>query len=259
MLVIEDVAGGRQQNPWSEVLGDAATGDAQTTDPDLSVSEPSDTQVTLPAGPVPLRLPTHDDPPTLPTDPAAPAVPSVPVPLSETTLLSDLDGTGPTLPAAPGAEAGRSEYRELILTVAIGLAVLVAAVIWGRNLWRPEAEPPAPKAAAPAPEPGPRSGPIDRPTKPTPTPRAPAGSTPPPTDDVQKAAIPMLSIVTRPSGALVEIDGVVYSRTPLIAEAPRGRTSLSIELRLDDHKPWSGIIEPNEAGHFNLNVMLEPF
>lgn len=69
----------------------------------------------------------------------------------------------------------------------------------------------------------------------------------------------MLSVVTVPGGALVEIDGVIYGRSPLIMPSPKDRKSLRVKLKLDDHQPWEQVVRPNEAGHFNVNVKLEPF
>jgi hypothetical protein len=78
-----------------------------------------------------------------------------------------------------------------------------------------------------------------------------------PAEESSKAVAPMLSILSRPLGALVEIEGTVYGKTPLIRMSPRTEGPMSIKLRLSHHKNIETVIHPNEDGHYEANLNLE--
>ncbi len=210
-----------------------------------------------------LDLPLPSPPPPSPPGPAAPVAPD----FSPDKLVEGL-GSGPSGPAPKGAPGPSfwAEYKEVVLTAAVGLGILGAAVIYTRSESpAPSGPPPRPPAegvnserAETPPETRKRPAPPARPARPAERNRSNRREEQPqPT--VRKAATPMLSVVTVPSGALVEIDGVIYGRSPLIMPSPKDRSSLDVTLKLDDHQPWNGRLRPNRAGHFNLNVELEPF
>ncbi|MCK6552857.1 PEGA domain-containing protein, partial [Myxococcota bacterium] len=73
----------------------------------------------------------------------------------------------------------------------------------------------------------------------------------------QRTKTPMVTIVTSPPGALVEINGVLFGNTPVIMPSPAATDHLSVKLVLDRYKKWEGEVTANEAGHFSLNVKLE--
>ncbi len=177
-------------------------------------------------------------------------------------LVERLGGPQPASPVVEGARA----YRELYMTIVAVLIVMVAAIAYQftrANGSRPDkAEAPA---AAPPPPPVPaRAGtaPLNR-TVPGPsmTSSDPAGSSSAGSTEGRRrstTSTPMLTIVSTPSGAMVNIDGLVYGETPLIKPGPRDKAALSITLNLEGYRKYSRIVTRNEAGHFSLNVRLEP-
>ena len=220
-----------------------------------------------------LRLPRPEDG-ALPAD-AAPTPPMVPAIqrgpasspkqqaaqdalFSSAGLVERLNDSTPVTPPKP--EESRA-YRELYITMTIGAVCLLGAFVFQFvrttqiapkvvPVVLPEVSPspPVEKATPPAPRPppaGPKAATAaarprrTKPKKPVPT------------------ATPMLSIVTRPPGAIVDIDGVVYGRSPLIMVSPPNKDALSVTLKLPGHKNMSHILKKNKAGHFSLNVQLE--
>jgi hypothetical protein len=72
-----------------------------------------------------------------------------------------------------------------------------------------------------------------------------------------KAAIPMVTIVSSPIGALVEINGMVYGKTPLIMPSPQRVTSMRVKLKYDKYQTWDEVVNANSAGHFTVNATLK--
>jgi hypothetical protein len=190
-----------------------------------------------------------------------------------------------------------SEYRELILTALVGSLVLAAVL--GYRAYNKDVSgeviatdptagtgPSGPPGGAPTPPTGP-TGPL-APTAPTsarivpiPGPTggpAPTGAPPPgmvvrpptggPTGPTApsgahapkpKAAVPMLSIMSTPLGAVVEVDGVVAGKTPLVIPTPfKDPRTLRIRLNLEGYRRWEQDVSPSEAGHYVANARLEP-
>lgn len=256
------MSGGHRGEGWSGVFSDLETGDVDplpSTDSDPTDADPTDPN---------LERPPSLAPAAFPRDPGGPDAdaPAPPATFSEETLMKTLEPEAPGLASESPAGFWR-EYRELVLTAVAGLILLGAAVIWGRagpspadagseasNRRAAPAQPPA--GREPASEPSAPKRPVER-GRPAPSGRA--GASPATEPKRSEAKLPMLTVVTRPSGALVEIDGVVYGRTPLIMQAPPDRRSFDVELRLDDHRPWSGVVTKDESGHFSVNAELVPW
>ncbi len=203
-----------------------------------------------------LRLPLPGEarePKETKADPVEPKAPRVePKPAAVPTFSPGelLDRLDERPAAAAQTSSTWSEYKELILSVAGGVVLLVGAVIYQRSQGdATEIEAPTPPQVVLPVAPPPPVVPVGPP---------PVTNPEPPVEPKRPAVTPMLSVVSTPGGALVEIDGVIYGRTPLIMPGPKAN-SLAITLKLDDHKPWSGVVTPNEAGHFNLSAKLEPF
>ncbi len=161
-------------------------------------------------------------------------------------------------PAAP--KDGANAYRELAITLAVVAVGVIATIVY--QLTRPRAEPDAAPVPVVIDGPSPRPTPTDVPTPANDRSAAPSTNRPtrPQNTDGQTspAAIPMLSIVSTPSGAIVDIDGVVYGRTPLIMPSPRNESALSVTLKKPGHKTHTEVLTRNEGGHFSLNVSLQP-
>ncbi len=111
------------------------------------------------------------------------------------------------------------------------------------------AEPPAEPPVAPT---------VSPPARPAAPPAAPPAGTPSrATTPVAAPSLPMLTVISTPSGADVELDGRPLGRTPLVRPAPAGIERLELRLRLAGHKDWVGRVARDDTGHFVLRAPLE--
>ncbi|MBK6684822.1 MAG: PEGA domain-containing protein [Deltaproteobacteria bacterium] len=235
---------------------------ARHPDPPASTSSPK------------LKLPTPAGPPTGPTLASLPGAGlDDPAPgFSSSSLMDKLEAE----PVAPRQKATATpssgvwqEYKELILSVAGGVFLVggvliyqrmgaVEPVVIGDPVNVPLSTPSGPTAGAGAPVEA--KSPPANPSDPTPpiSPTVVEAPPPPPDPTPVKAAIPMLTLLSSPSGAEVEINGQDQGKTPLIVPAPKDMDRLSVVLRMEGYKKWSGEMSPNEAGHYSTSVKLEP-
>lgn len=183
------------------------------------------------------------------------------------------------------------EYREVVVTGLVGI-MLIAAAITYHAIGRERTAPPTPVApnratvapfapSQPSPKPSTGAGLEASPSKlsETGSPRGPsspvenatparrgsrgerndpAASLPAETEGARKTATPLVSVVSTPKGAIVEIDGVIYGSTPLIMPSPPNTDRMKIGLKLDKFKRWEQIVTAGASGHFSVNVTLEP-
>lgn len=224
---------------WADVIG-------EQTDPDLGKLQEQGEAPTLSETATPLTLPAPQPAPTEAAPPPAPGQFSVEDMVDKLQAGKVPPSTGPSFWA---------EWREVILTGVLGGAALVGLALFPWGNAEPEVESIAiekPAGAQPAPKADqtPKSRAERRPLRAPQPPATPAKTRP--------APAPVVSVVSTPPGAMVQIDGVVYGRTPLILPAPAGRRSLDVVLMLNDHKNFEQVIEASEAGHFSLNVKLQP-
>ena len=232
----------------------------------LTLPRPDDAPVST-RSVLPEPAPAGD--PTPPLTPVAHGADTDAAPFSSSGLmqrLQDEDGDGP--PAADNPRA----YRELYVTIGLAVLALSVTLLYQFNRSRPAptgrvipiettTTPTSDPQTPTAPETAPRQDPA-RPAAPVvpntpPAPPAPSARRPD-RKAPKRPATPMLSIVSTPSGAIVDINGTVYGRTPLIIPGPRGESSLQITLKLPGHKKFSEVLTPNAAGHFSLSAKLEP-
>jgi hypothetical protein len=217
-------------NPWARIVEDAPPG--ATTEPLPSGSDPDRRSLDLPI----------PDPPVLAPPPSGAG-------FSAETLVEHIER-----PAGPDPEPdGWSELRGVLVAAILGGLAIALAVAWSQR----SAEPPPPSPAPPTGAPPTAAGPAPTTAPPTRVRRSAPDAKPVEAAPVRAAAVPMLSVVSTPPGAWVEIDGVIYGQTPLILPSPRA-FSLRVKLRLDEHRPVDRVLEPGPAGHFNLNVQLDP-
>lgn len=66
----------------------------------------------------------------------------------------------------------------------------------------------------------------------------------------------LVTVISKPSGATVLIDGGYVGRTPLVKPHPLERRAYNVELVLEGYEPWSGRVWPKQ-GSVNLVVELE--
>jgi len=191
---------------------------------------------------------------------------------------------GPLGAKTASAPSGWREYRELIATGVIGALLLGGAITWrvmnppeelegsapagplragqrrGLGQQQPSTPPSpvpsttsnaAPNDVAESAPPVPQSAPG---TQPTPSPSASAKA------DIKpiRAATPMLTVITVPSEADVEINDQFVGRSPLITTAPAGTKVLSLRVSKDGHQVYEQKLAPNEGGHFSASVKLLP-
>lgn len=171
-------------------------------------------------------------------------------------------GSAGATPAAPRPSVWR-EYRELIVTGALGVVLLAGAIAWrlsGPSDAGPEPERTpvvAPSAPAPPAEAAARAAtavaPAGDPTAPA---VAPATDTPSPTPTPVKAAQPMLTIMTVPPGADIEIDGEFVGRSPFVSVVPLGTRDLRVTASLEGYADGRATLVPNEGGHFSATLTL---
>jgi len=236
---------------WADLIGEQTDPDlgqrvdAQARSDDAAAPRPGARPAPSEA-PTPLSLPAPDAS-TLPTV-EAPA-PAAPGDFSVEDMVDKLQAPPGSGAHAPGPSFW-SEWKEVILTASLGTAALAALafVPWGGND-EPDVEALAADEAPAVPAvPPPTTDPVPRPVT---NAEAPEQRTRP-------APAPMVSVVSEPPGAMVQLDGVVYGETPLILPAPAGQGTMEVVLRLDGYVTHEGFLEANEAGHFSLNVKLQP-
>jgi len=72
-----------------------------------------------------------------------------------------------------------------------------------------------------------------------------------------KAVLPMMSILSEPLGALVEINGKVYGKTPLIRQSPQSKGALKLRLRFKHYETLNTTVWPNKDGHYETKLILK--
>lgn len=166
--------------------------------------------------------------------------------------------------AAPKASIWR-EYRELITTGAIGVVLLAGAVAWRLSGPSEPATPAGDTTRAPSGVSTPGADPTTAPTPrsedptahaapPSAPAEAPPSATPAPTP--VKAAQPMLTIMTVPPGADLEIDGEFVGRSPFVSVVPPGTRELRVTASLEGYADGRSTLVPNDGGHFSATLTL---
>ena len=72
-----------------------------------------------------------------------------------------------------------------------------------------------------------------------------------------KTVLPMMSILSEPLGALVEINGKVYGKTPLIRQSPQSKGALKLRLRFKHYETLNTSVWPNKDGHYEAKLILK--
>ncbi len=151
------------------------------------------------------------------------------------TPLRLIDAPPPrTRPLAPAQSP-----RRTALIIGFGVLAFVLAVIFAGGASQP---------LEPTVKPDPRGTPNPMPAVVVPAPEPEVATQPKPS--------PVLSVMTVPSGAQVEVDGRVYGQSPLVIPSPASR-GLMIRVRHPGFRIWEGVVHPNEAGHFQVQISLE--
>ena len=223
--------------------------------------------------------------PTLPDRPAAIAAPRPQTPHAKHDSLTDLEDVSPKT-WDPKVNATWADYRQVITILSAGVVTIALILFFkaqetttdtsesgmvaptkvspNERLEKRESvragqfasTPPSSKNAsvkskAPVAKPKPKPAVAE----PTPVKTEVAEETSPRPTEVK--AIPMLSILSVPLGALVEIEGKVYGKTPLIRMSPQTSGALEIKLKHKLYKTTEATIRPNENGHYEIQVKME--
>lgn len=181
-------------------------------------------------------------------------------------LVEKLGATSPATRPPPGGHIRGlwKEYREVILSIVGGIAVVTAAAFYTRWPQAPQKNPnqASTRRISPSAVPPSRANPSPRPppTRPEPLPNTPNAQAAPekhpaPERRPTKTRTPMLSVLSHPPGALVDIGGVIYGKTPLVMPSPHAE-SLNITLKLGGFRTWHQVVRPSETGHFSVHVKL---
>jgi hypothetical protein len=245
--------------------------------------------------PMPGEMPRGaSTPPAASSRPPVDDAPSKPAPASQDAgfMSSELVEKLSAPAEKPKAKSSWRDYREVIRTVVISVFLLAIAVTYKvltrepaqdappptppeaqkksplQRLSEKPAHPPAETKAAPPP------ANVAQPANPTAANPAQASTTPPPNAQTAaannaqaeaaepsgptKTNTPMLTIFTSPPGAMIEIDGILYGKTPLVMASPVQTSALKVKLSLDGFKKFEELVTPNETGHYSINVSLKP-
>lgn len=138
-------------------------------------------------------------------------------------------------------------YRWVVVASAVGVAAFAGAIAYTTTrdaepvYVKPQLVPQVPPVTAPPP-------PAKEEARPQPK-------------IVKKAAevsaTPMLTILTKPTGGTVEVNGVPMGKAPVIKPAPKDARLLEVVVELDGYRRYVKQIAPSEAGHFTLTAKLE--
>ncbi len=240
---------------WSEVLGASFEEDTWTGGPKTPAQEPAVASAPRRASQLPVpgaeplmeaKTPATSKP--LPAQKPAPAAP----PALDFGLESP---KGPNSPRAkrtpkprPSSKAS-AEKSNLKLTLAIA-AALVLVGAFGYSLW------------------------MNRIQREDPTPRAPVGVEPPPTYSVrpqdagvepppppqeeQPKPLGLLTVLSQPSGATVELDGGYVGKTPLVMRHRFTKEEYTVRVLSEGHKTWEKKVSPDpKAGSISVMAVLK--
>ncbi len=211
----------------------------------------------------PASPPTSDRPvlslpkPAASSGPVAPEVPKLP-PLVQGFSGELMDRLAADTPPAPTKEPFFVEYKELLSAIALALALIGGFVVY-KLLSADDVEviaPPVNQARTPGkldPAPAPKKDEPPAKALVEANPQIKEAPEPPPPPPAQ----PMLSVMTVPSEATIEVNGLVRGKSPMVIKSPSGNTPLRMKITKNRYKTWEEVVAPNEAGHFVVKVALE--
>jgi hypothetical protein len=249
----------RNQNGWGRLFDGDDLEESERTDPNMEIprgfadASEEKTRVERSKGKRKLTLPAPGEDsqskrPSAPSEPERPR-PSLTIEepsFSSAELVEKLDSSEKARPAEHSLFT-----KEVVITAVVGLVLLAGAIAYTVKGGSEEAPAPSDRPDAPPVLPVPAPPPVaPPPVAPPADPEPEAVSTP--------AAVPILTILSEPSGASIEIDGAPFGKTPMIERVPNGPTSLTIRLTKDGYKPYDTAVTKNEAGHYNVKAKLEP-
>ncbi len=231
-------SGARTVRPGARGFDDSG---APTLDPDDSGAptvRPGDADDTAErAPPRKLTLPPPGAADTLDPSSGGPAQ----SPVLSDAIVGALDA--PARPAPPPSIAAKAAYRNVVIATIVGSALLGLAIAYSttRAPIRVRPNPPVPTGPA------------------NPTQAAlPKTEVAPPAKAPVAPATRMVTVVSTPPGAVVEVNGVPFGKTTLVKPAPEGVEELEVVVKLFGYETWRDQVRPNGLGHYSVNVRLRP-
>jgi hypothetical protein len=132
----------------------------------------------------------------------------------------------------------------LLLFVAAGSWIAVTTQRVGQESLDEVVERPRPSPPAPAGD------------DPTPVPPRPGASAPPAPPKPVPEPLPLVSVMSKPSGARVEIDGTPAGATPLVLRRPLDRDTYRIRVTKPGYRAWEDELRPDPRSG-GISVMVE--
>jgi hypothetical protein len=219
---------------WARVLGEQVTADERGTEP------------APPAEPEPRRsiaLP-------LPTDPSLGSALTLPAPAAETATTLPLSGDhlaglvrpspsrGPRRPVASDDDAPK--HTSVRIAIGLAMVALGGAVVFGL-MQRPASNDPIVQTAIDA--------------GPTTTDAGPAAIAAQDAGEVAAKTVGLLTVLSKPSGAAVEIDGGYVGDTPLVRRHEFQHRGYQIRVLANGYHPWEQTAYPDDK--LAINVIAE--
>jgi hypothetical protein len=237
----------------------------------LAPSDPTHDAPSMPAPPDALRPPASSSGPPRLSLPSADADRGASTGSAPPSGLPRLETSPPQRKPPTLEEATRLDRRTQLVLLAGGLTIVGAVALIG-VLRSPEPGPPEPRRALSAETAPPDAGADRRAARrgadrPTPAPRNPARSTNAGRERTSARGgsgpktkpTAWVSIMSRPSGATVLIDGGYVGTTPLVIQDALDAGRLyTVTISADDHHDWERRLRPDDQGSLSVVAELEP-
>jgi hypothetical protein len=221
-------------NDWAKVLGEEAVNDVAGAVP-------------APAKPAPR-----------------PTTPSV-VPAAKSPISALQDPLVPARSPIRISTSGPGKPSFLRPAIALGFVVMLGivgvALFFRLRAVQPE---PAPLDPIARPDPKAEPRPLEEATpppkpEPQPQPKPQAQVRPGPSTKTAPKPIGLVTIISQPSGALVELDGGYIGKTPLVLRTKLDKPSYQLTLTAEGYVPWNRAVTVDLARQtLNVSAVLEP-
>ncbi|MBK8014761.1 MAG: PEGA domain-containing protein [Deltaproteobacteria bacterium] len=171
-----------------------------------------------------------------------------------------------TQPAPTRRRASWREYREVLTVAFLGLCAIGGAIAYQKTAPDSDAH-----VRAAVPNETNASTPNIASASMASTPSTPASATSPPErranrspeqnsnskPDAVSKVTPMLSVITIPAGAVVEVNGINAGKSPLVRPSPHANGRIEVTVKKAGFNTASSFVSPNSAGHYALTVQME--
>ncbi|MBI2374993.1 MAG: PEGA domain-containing protein [Deltaproteobacteria bacterium] len=197
-----------------------------------------------------LKLPTAE-PLARPKGPVVTAPPETPI----AQLGAEPSGTRKGFAAE---KSSWREYKELIATAVAGLLIFSGVTAYQLATHQKDGGDILVEAPPHPPPPDPEGQ--DPPSPIEPDPAVPSAVQPEEPEEPEAPAVQMrmVSIVSTPPGANVEVNGASWGVTPIIRPEENGEKAIEVVITLKGFREFRDVVLANEAGHFTVEANLQP-